>query len=563
LSLLKPLCAVAQLARVAATTIRNAFEEGTSCHAHRAKEVATLHPERWERGVANSATLKNKTRVYWHMRDTKKKKTHRKDTVSFVSLFSSFGLGDLGVRAAGGRILAMAEMEEGRCEFLRRNYPDARIVQGDLWETKDEVVRLVRESLGGEDLFLLVATPPCQGNSTLGKGRKNKSAHEGKPNEHDRMNQAVLPGLDVIKQLRPLYVVIENTRGMNKTAIPYDGRMVLIPDLIKEVLGSEYVSVAEVVKFANYGVAQSRKRLITILTRDANGIAALTRDGTLLPPPTHARPITLRDAIGHFEALDGRTNTASPSNRLHRVRAIEDHYDAIARTPEGCTAFDNQCARCGFTGNPTFPGKQGLHCSTRCEECGHHLPRPMKVDLAGGEPRILFCYKNGYKRMSWDKVASTVIRNFLTASSSDNLHPDQNRTLSPAEVEVLQTVDRYAYEWGEKPTDTELGDALGEAVPPLFFEKLTRHLVAISKGTTDPVKPRDDGDREPRPATTRTNPTTPPVRKKETPRRPSRESKSRNPSISQSRGRKKTECNASIASGPTTKNAAKRGGKGH
>jgi len=187
----------------------------------------------------------------------------------------------------------------------------------------------------------------------------------------------------------------------------------------------------------------------------------------------------------------------------------------------------------------------------------------MKVDVPGGEPRILFCYKNGYKRMFWDKVASTVIRNFMTASSSDNLHPDQNRTLSPAEAMVLQTVNRYEYDWGSDPSDSDLCDALGEAVPPLFFELLTRHLAAISKGATDPVKPRDDSDRQPRPATTRTNPTTPPARKKASPRRPSRETKSRNPSTSKARGPKKTERGANAPSGPTTKKAAKQRGNGH
>ena len=501
-------------------------------------------------------------RVYCDMRDNKKRKTSRKDAISVVSLFSSFGLGDLGVRAAGGRILVMAECEPRRCEFLRRNYPDVQIVEGDIWETKDEVIRRVRESLDGEELFLGVVTPPCQGNSTLGKGRRNKAVHDGKRDELDRRNTAVLPGLEVIKQLRPLYVVIENTRGMNKTIIPFDGRMLLIPDVIQEVLGSEYVSVAEVVKFSNYGVGQSRTRLITVLTRDPKGIAALTRRGTLLPQPTHARPVTLREAIGHFEELDGRTDTESRHNPLHRVKRVP-HYNVIDCTPEGRTAFDNQCSECGFTGNPTFPGQQGAHCPTHCDECRHLLPRPMTTDRADGNTRIITCYKNGYKRMCWDKPAPTVTCSFMTASSSDNLHPEQNRTLSPAEAEVLQTVDQYGYDWGKSPTDRELCDALGEAVPPLFFEKLTRHLVAISEGSVDPVRPLDDRDREPRTATKRADASTPPAPKKASARRRSRAARSRNPSTSNSRGRKKTECDTIVQSGPTAKKRAKQGGKGH
>ena len=199
----------------------------------------------------------------------------------------------------------------------------------------------------------------------------------------------------------------------------------------------------------------------------------------------------------------------------------------------------------------------------QCKDCRRLLPRPKMKDKATGRLVATKGFPTSHKRMWWDKPAPTVTCNLMTPSSDTKIHPDQNRTLSPREAMTLQTVDRYAYDWGKNPTDEELCDAVGEAVPPLFFEKLTRHLVAVSKGTTDLVKPRDDRDREPRPATTRTDPTTPPVRKKAPARRPSRATKSRNPSISKSRGRNEVRRGASAPSGPTAKKAAKRGGKGH
>jgi hypothetical protein len=116
-------------------------------------------------------------------------------------------------------------------------------------------------------------------------------------------------------------------------------------------------------------------------------------------------------------------------------------------------------------------------------------------------------FKTSYKRMAWDKPAPTVTRNLMTPSSDYKLHPEQNRTLSPAEAATLQTVDRYAYDWGENPTDRQLCDALGEAVPPLFFEKLTRHLTAISWGSIDSQDDPAGADREPRAATPQTDPT--------------------------------------------------------
>ena len=483
-----------------------------------------------------------KAPVYSSMRDKQKNQTRRKDTISVVSLFSSFGLGDLGVRAACGRILAMAEMDDGRCEFLRRNYPDAQIVQGDIWETKDEVVRLVRESLGGEELFLVVATPPCQSMSSNGKGSLNKVKDKERRAEIEARNLLVVPSLDVIKQLPPRYVVFENVVEMRTTRILHKGKQRFILDVIAEELGFEYVGKDEAVAFCDYGVPQNRERLITVYTRDPKGIAALKRDGTLLPPPTHDRLITLREAIGHFEELDGRTAAKSEHDSLHRVKKL-NQYDAVRHTPEGCTAFNNPCSHCGHPNDSMPRGKDRRRI--QCKKCRRFLPRPKMKDKSTGRWVATKGFDTSQKRMWWDKAAPTVTKNLLVASSDTKLHPDQNRTLSPAEVQVLQTVDRYGYDWGKNPTDTELCDALGEAVPPLFFEKLTRHLVAISKGTTNPLKPHDDRDLEPRPATTRTNPTKP-----------------RNPSISKSRGRKSTERGVNAPSGPTTKKHARQGGKG-
>ena len=165
----------------------------------------------------------------------------------------------------------------------------------------------------------MVVTPPCQGMSSNGKGSLNKSKREGKRAEIEARNELILPSLDVIKQLRPLYVFFENVVEMRTTRILYRGKQRFILDVIAEELGLEYVGKDEVVDFSAYGVPQNRDRLLTVYTRDPKGIAALKRDGTLLPSPTHDRPITLREAIGHFEELDGRTAAKSEQDSLRRV----------------------------------------------------------------------------------------------------------------------------------------------------------------------------------------------------------------------------------------------------
>ena len=416
------------------------------------------------------------------MKDTNRGGGNRKDRdrLTVLSLFTSYGLGDIGIREAGGDCLVMAEYHARRCSFLRRNYPDTAVIEGDIRCTKDGIVEEARRRLAGEELFLLVATPPCQGISSNGKGRINRAVRDGKRPARDPRNELVLPALDVIERLRPRWVVFENVVGMRATEIPYRGRWRPILEVIEERLGPEYSGKAEAVNFASYGVPQNRRRLVTVYTRDPNGIALLREKGGLLPPPTHASPVTLRQAIGHFDELDGRSAAVSRRDPFHRVKSV-CHYEAVRHTPEGASAFDNGCAGCGDPNESPAGGRGGPVRPAHCGQCGLRLPRPMI--RRNGRWVVTQGFRTSYKRMAWDKPAPTVTKNFMTPSSDYTLHPGQNRTLSPAEAATLQTVDRYSYDWGEKPTDRVLCDALGEAVPPLFFEKLTRHLKEVSWGS--------------------------------------------------------------------------------
>lgn len=393
-----------------------------------------------------------------------------------VSLFASYGLGDLGLRAAGADIVLMAELLPRRCAYLRRNFPDTRVEEADLSDPARlrEVLDSAERLLGGEPPFLLVATPPCQGMSTNGAGKIARAVEAGRREKLDPRNRLVLSALEAAKRLRPTWIVFENVVQMRNTVIEHGGALRRILDVVEGELAPEgYSGAAFPVDFRRYGVPQDRNRLITVL-----GLKSSLTD-RLVPPPDTETPITLRQAIGRMEPLDGRDKLRG-SDPLHRVKRMNDRLYAwvSAIRQEGATAYDNQCDGCGCRDNPTTPGMQGAGCPTHCRECGALLPRPM-VSEPGSPPRIVSGFRTAYKRMSWDAPAPTVTMNLMTPSSDNKLHPQQNRTLSPAEAAVLQTVDRYPYNWGESPTDRELCDALGEAVPPLFFEKLLKHIASL------------------------------------------------------------------------------------
>ena len=424
-----------------------------------------------------------------------------------VSLFSSAGIGDLAVRAAGFEVLASAELLPDRHALFATNFPAAARIGGDLRQTHPRVVDVAEQALGGDPLDLLFATPPCQGMSKNGRGKLLNAVRAGRRAALDPRNRLVLPVAAVARRLRPATLLMENVPEMRDTVILDDrGEAIYLLDYLRRELGPEYACAAEVAEFADYGVPQRRQRLITVLTRDARLKAELDAAGTLLPPPTHTadpayglRPwVSVADALAGVPPLDARDKRAATSDiPFHRVPLLDARkYWWVENTPPNAGAFDNQCAACGRDDNPTHSagrGADGVNRASRdtplhCAGCGALLPRPSVADADGGR-RLMRGFTSAYKRMSADLPASTLTRNLSYACSDNKLHPTQNRVLSLYEAFKLHTLDRYDYRWsrrdGKRVSDKTVREVIGESIPPAGLQVLLEHLVAASDGRAD------------------------------------------------------------------------------
>ena len=232
-------------------------------------------------------------------------------TCTVLSLFSSAGIGELGVEAAGLEILVSNELEPIRSKLYHENYPGVECICGDIWEKQSEIISAWRNVSDAEP-FLIYATPPCQGMSSNGAGKLLREIREGRRVKDDPRNRLIIPTMAIVKELRPHWLLLENVPTMDQTVILDEaGSYINIIDYVRRELGPEYVGRAEVVNCADYGIPQTRKRLITIFTRDSEGIEYFNNNGTFLPMSTHSEKgddqkkpwVTLRDAIGKLPSL--------------------------------------------------------------------------------------------------------------------------------------------------------------------------------------------------------------------------------------------------------------------
>lgn len=420
-----------------------------------------------------------------------------------VSLFSSSGVGDLGLKANGIETVIGCELLKERSQLFSANYPSAKMFQGDIWELKDDLIRYYHENFDCSP-YLVLATPPCQGMSSNGMGTMLNNIRKGIRPKEDPRNLLIIPALDIIVDLKPEWIIFENVENMVNTAIIVDDDVVNIIDYIRSRLGPDYVGGPNVIDCADYGVPQHRKRLLTIFSRNARAKEYFESNNSFMPKATHSKNgtgntkkwITLKDVISDLPEIEATTgHNKSKQIPLHYVPLLDERKMFwVKNTPEGQTAFSNQCVNpeCMFQGNPVHGCKrnaEGINQSKKdtpiyCIKCGSLLPRP-SVEK-NGEIRLMNGFTSAYKRMSWDEPASTLTQNFQYACSDNKLHPAQNRVLSMYEGLIVQTISNYDYTFdidGKTAKDGLIRDTIGESVPPLVIDLICANILAIDSGT--------------------------------------------------------------------------------
>lgn len=315
-----------------------------------------------------------------------------------LSLFANVGIAEAYMKELDVNIAIANEIDADRARFYQDVYADTHMICGDI---TDEKIRqqIVDEAIEKEVDFI-IATPPCQGMSEAGLRL-----------EFDPRNQLIFYAVDVIKKVKPRFVLLENVPKQLTTKVKYDSEVILIPEYIKKELGNSYRFNKETLVMAkDYGVPQLRERNIFLLVRnDLNYVWEF---------PKKQKEITLREAIGDLPSLD-------PKLRDGMKLTLEKFPDYEKKRLEGL-----KISKWHFP--PTHSWKQVewmLHTPTGKSAIYNKKYYPQKAD---GTP--VKAHHNHYRRLKWDMPCRTITQNNGVISSLACVHPGRPYTNDNGEV---------------------------------------------------------------------------------------------------------------------------------
>lgn len=187
---------------------------------------------------------------------------------SSLDLFSGAGGFTLGLEASGFKSLGAIEIDEVAGRTFRKNFGSRPLshlgpANGNVTRVCPEVLKRKLAENGIDELDLLVAGPPCQGFSKVGRGKLDSLASRTGAFLDDERNQLYRAAIEILRELRPRVFLFENVAGMLHL------RGVNMAELVCQAVESAgYTVRCALLNTAWYGVPQTRERIFILGIRD-------------------------------------------------------------------------------------------------------------------------------------------------------------------------------------------------------------------------------------------------------------------------------------------------------
>ena len=383
-------------------------------------------------------------------------------SLTYISLFSSAGVGCYGFAMEGYHCIATNEIVGRRLDVQKYNHkcelPSGYIL-GDLKQEKTKA--LIYEEIdkwknkGNDRVDVVIATPPCQGISVINHKKTAADIYR---------NSLVVESVEIINTIKPRLFIFENVQAFQKTfCVTKDEKVVRVGDYIRDVLGGSYIITGKVSNFMNYGSNSSRTRTLVI------GVEKEYRN-TFTPYdlfPSFRKEKTLRDVIGHHKFKELAWGEIQQDDFYHAFRTYNPAMRGwIHDLKEGESAFDNE--------NPQKRPHRLVN--------GHIVENVKKN-------------RDKYTRQKWDRFVQCVHTRNDQLAAQNTLHPVEDRVFSIRELMEMMSVPR-SFRWVDcslealndmperekkavyKANEVNIRQCLGEAVPTEIMRQIAVRVKA-------------------------------------------------------------------------------------
>ena len=354
------------------------------------------------------------------MTQHKKKNTSQMPRIEVVDLFCGIGGLSYGMKTAGFNILAGFDLDH-TCKFAYETNTGGVFIYKNIKDVTSNDITF-RYSEGS--IKILAGCAPCQPFSSYAFKNKEKD-----PDKYDLLYEFGR----LVKEVNPDIVTMENVPAIRKFKLKS-----VLEDFIGLLEDNGYSVWCDVVFCPNFGIPQTRKRLVLIASK-------LGKVDPLVATHSKQDYITVRDTIGNLPPLSA--GQKDPNDSLHRCRALNDlNLKRIKSTPEGGSW-------------KSWPKELILECHKK----------------EGGKS-----FGSVYGRMKWDEPSPTMTTQCTGIGNGRFGHPSQDRAISAREAALLQTFP-YDYKFFKDEKSVSLTVAsryIGNAVPPKLGEVIA---LAISK----------------------------------------------------------------------------------
>lgn len=331
-----------------------------------------------------------------------------------IDLFCGAGGLHIGFEKAGFEVGLCIDNNDLVEQTHRYNFPNIPFINQDISTVTSE---RIREIVGNREIDVLIGGPPCQGFSTIG----NRVSSDPKIRfKQDPRNRLVFEYIRMIEELNPKVFVIENVKGLLTM-----GGGKFIETVVEEIekLG-KYEVKYKLVNMANYGVPQVRERVIIIGSR-------LEKEVTFPKIEYFEEECLLgKKWVPCWDVLQDLANIEEDRDFNHvPLKHTAKNIERYKYIPEGGRLPENE------------------------------LPPELYRKNFG----------NTFKRLDRNKPALTMV----PGNDAFPIHPILNRSLTVREAARIQTFPDDIIFRGNR---RQQGHQVGNAVPPLFAEKLAKHI---------------------------------------------------------------------------------------